>query len=117
MHVSRPQLGAAARDAHVGWLRWRAVTSYRGPATITLPDETQEEGVVNLRTEQTGDGLSSWFGTFRGSNPSADLLNAMGPTLQLKLPNGRTGQVLIQNVGGDGRDFVFNLIGSGPAPF
>lgn len=69
------------------------------------------------RTESSPSGLRSWSGTFSGG---VDLGNLAGEQLTLRLPDGREGTVLVNNVtlsavpGGSRARGEF--MGNGPAP-
>lgn len=92
------------------------MNTYAERAALLISEGQREHGLVNLRKQQVR-GLWSWEGTFVPDNAVADLLGVRG-NVQIELPNGNTGEVLIQNVqmGSNSRTNV-RLLGSGPAPF
>ena len=92
------------------------MTTYSGPARLTLVDGTHVSGMASLSTSQRN-GVDGWGGTFRPDRTTADLSNA-GDGLHLELPYDQIGTVEVTGV----RRFLatqtlVSLEGSGPAPF
>ncbi|MFI1994795.1 hypothetical protein [Actinoplanes sp. NPDC020271] len=92
------------------------MTTYSGPARLTLVDGTQVSGMASLSTNQRG-GTDGWGGTFRPDKTSADFHNA-GDGLSLELPYDQIGSVAVTGV----RKLLatqqlVSLAGRGPAPF
>lgn len=58
-----------------------------------------------------------WAGDFRPTAGSDSIKKAVGKTLQLELPDGRTGRVLVQAVKGGKRGFTLSLLGEDTPPF
>lgn len=90
---------------------------YRGPAVI---DGVQFDLVLLQEDTAPGEFFRSWSG--RSSFPAdatpdgfAGDLGSDGP-VQLELPEGRSGQVLVTDVQFDGRAWTVHLQGTGPAP-
>ena len=92
------------------------MTTYSGPARLTLVDGTQVPGMASLSTNQRG-GINSWGGTFRPDQTSADIREA-SDGLSLELPYDQVGTVAVT---GTRRllatQILVSLAGSGPAPF
>ena len=94
------------------------MSTYTGPATLLLADGARESGTANLRTDDARNGrLRSWDGNFSPDNPTIDLFNSIGGNLPLELPNGQTGEVLLQSLNGTASGVIIRLPGSGPQPF
>ncbi|WP_430785419.1 hypothetical protein [Actinoplanes sp. G11-F43] len=92
------------------------MTTYSGPARLTLADGAQVPGMASLSTNQRG-GLVGWGGTFRPDQNSADLRNA-GEGLSLELPYDQIGSVSVTGVRKLlATQILMTLSGSGPAPF
>jgi hypothetical protein len=92
------------------------MTTYSGPARLTLVDGTQVSGMASLSTNQRG-GIDSWGGTFRPDQNSADLRTA-GDGLSLELPYDNIGAVAVTGVRKLlATQILMSLTGSGPAPF
>jgi len=94
------------------------MSCYEGPATLVLADGTRAAGTANLRLELAAPGRVSWSGWYRTDAPGADVFNAVGGNLPLELPNGQTGQVLVQSMDNamSGTP-VLRLFGNGEPPF
>ncbi|GAA2628850.1 hypothetical protein [Paractinoplanes durhamensis] len=92
------------------------MTTYSGPARLTLADGTRVSGMASLSTNQRG-GIDGWGGTFRPDQVTADVRNASAG-LSLELPYDQVGEV---NVTGVRKllatQVLMSLAGSGPAPF
>jgi hypothetical protein len=92
------------------------MTTYSGPARLTLADGAQVSGMASLSTNQRG-GLDGWGGTFRPDQTSADIRNA-GEGLSLELPYDQIGSVSVTGVRKLlATQLLMTLSGSGPAPF
>ncbi len=92
------------------------MTTYSGPARLTLVDGECVSGMASLRTDQRG-GLDGWSGTFRPDRVGADLQNA-SDGLSLELPYDRIGEVSVTNVRKLlASQVLMSLTGRGPAPF
>lgn len=92
------------------------MTTYSGPARLTLVDGTHVSGMASLSTNQRG-GVESWGGTFRPDEITADLRNA-GDGLHLELPYDRIGSVAVTGVRKLlATQILMSLSGTGPAPF
>ncbi|BCY10757.1 hypothetical protein [Actinoplanes sp. L3-i22] len=92
------------------------MTTYSGPARLTLIDGTQVSGMASLSTNQRG-GIEGWGGTFRPDQTSEDLRNA-SDGLSLELPYDQIGPVAVTGVRKLlATQMLVSLTGSGPAPF
>lgn len=84
---------------------------YTGPFELVNGDGTEYSVEGSLDTEIEYNNLRSWHGSFTGDID----FNEVGNELTVRLPDGREGKVLIQNM-----DFspqpVGRLLGNGPAP-
>jgi hypothetical protein len=92
------------------------MTTYSGPARLTLGDGAHVSGMASLSTNQRG-GIQGWGGTFRPDQTSLDLANA-GDGLSLELPYDQIGVVAVTGVRKLlATQMLVSLAGSGPAPF
>jgi hypothetical protein len=92
------------------------MTTYSGPARLTLVDGTRVSGMASLSTNQRG-GVEGWGGTFRPDRTDDDIRNA-GDGLVLELPYDQTGSVAVTGVRKLlATQILVSLSGSGPAPF
>lgn len=92
------------------------MTTYSGPARLTLVDGTPVSGMASLSTNQRG-GIDGWGGTFRPDQSNADIRDATD-NLQLELPYDRIGSVAVTGVRKLlATQVLVSLAGSGPAPF
>lgn len=92
------------------------MTTYSGPARLTLVDGTRVSGMASLSTNQRG-GIDGWGGTFRPDQVSADLREA-GDGLSLELPYEQVGTVAVTGVRKLlATQILMSLSGRGPAPF
>lgn len=92
------------------------MTTYSGPARLTLLDGTHVSGMASLSTSQRN-GINGWGGTFRPDRTTAELSDA-GDGLQLELPYDQIGSVAVTGVRKLlATQTLMSLQGSGPAPF
>jgi hypothetical protein len=92
------------------------MTTYSGPARLTLVDGTCVSGMASLSTNQRG-GIQGWGGTFRPDQSSPEIRNA-GDGLHLELPYDQIGTVSVTGVRKLlATQLLMSLVGSGPAPF
>ena len=99
-----------------GPIRLDTMTTYSGPARLTLVDGTRVSGMASLSTNQRG-GIDGWGGTFRPDQTSADIRNARDG-LHLELPYEQIGTVAVTGVRKLlATQVLMSLAGSGPAPF
>ncbi|MDI6100341.1 hypothetical protein QLQ12_17175 [Actinoplanes sp. NEAU-A12] len=92
------------------------MTTYSGPARLTLVDGTRVPGMASLSTNQRG-GIEGWGGTFRPDQTNADIRNA-SDGLSLELPYDQIGAVAVTGVRKLlATQILVSLSGSGPAPF
>jgi hypothetical protein len=92
------------------------MTTYSGPARLTLVDGTRVSGMASLSTNQRG-GVVGWGGTFRPDQASEDIRNA-SDGLSLELPYDQIGAVAVTGVRRLlATQILVSLAGSGPAPF
>jgi hypothetical protein len=92
------------------------MTTYSGPARLTLADGTRVSGMASLSTNQRG-GIDGWGGTFRPDQISADVRNA-SDGLSLELPYEQVGAVDVTGVRKLlATQILMSLAGRGPAPF
>jgi hypothetical protein len=99
-----------------GPIRLGTMTTYSGPARLTLVDGTRVSGMASLSTNQRG-GIDGWGGTFRPDQTSADIRNARDG-LHLELPYEQIGTVAVTGVRKLlATQVLMSLAGSGPAPF
>ncbi len=92
------------------------MTTYSGPARLTLVDGTRVPGMASLSTNQRG-GINGWGGTFRPDQADADT-RAAGEGLSLELPYDQIGEVAVTNVRKLlATQVLMSLVGRGPAPF
>jgi hypothetical protein len=92
------------------------MTTYSGPARLTLADGTCVTGMASLSTNQRG-GIDSWGGTFRPDQTSADV-RSEGDGLSLELPYDQIGTVAVTGVRKLlATQVLMSLAGRGPAPF
>jgi hypothetical protein len=92
--------------------------TFRSTAVLLSADGTRTSGTAALFTEPARNGRTPpWAGDFRPTAGSDSIKNAIGKTLELELPDGRTGRVLVQGVKGGKRGFTLSLLGEDAAPF
>jgi hypothetical protein len=92
------------------------MTTYSGPARLTLVNGTCVSGMASLSTNQRG-GIEGWGGTFRPDETNGDIRNA-GDGLYLELPYDQIGAVAVTGVRKLlATQILISLAGSGPAPF
>jgi hypothetical protein len=92
------------------------MTTYSGPARLTLVDGTHVSGMASLSTNQRG-GIDSWGGTFRPDQTRADIQSG-SDGLHLELPYDQVGSVAITGVRKLlATQILVSLAGTGPAPF
>jgi hypothetical protein len=92
------------------------MTTYSGPARLTLADGTCVTGMASLSTNQRG-GIDSWGGTFRPDQTSADV-RSESDGLSLELPYDQIGTVAVTGVRKLlATQVLMSLAGRGPAPF
>ena len=92
------------------------MTTYSGPARLTLVDGAHVSGMASLSTNQRG-GIAGWGGTFRPDQTSADIQNA-SDGLFLELPYDQIGVVAVTGVRKLlATQVLMSLVGTGPAPF
>jgi hypothetical protein len=92
------------------------MTTYSGPARLTLADGTRVSGMASLSTHQRG-GVDGWGGTFRPDQVSEELRDA-GDGLSLELPYDQVGAVAVTGVRKLlATQILMSLTGHGPAPF
>jgi hypothetical protein len=92
------------------------MTTYSGPARLTLADGTRVSGMASLSTHQRG-GVDGWGGTFRPDQVSAELRDA-SDGLSLELPYDQVGTVAVTGVRKLlATQILMSLTGHGPAPF
>jgi hypothetical protein len=81
-------------------------------------DGTRTPGTVALFTEPgRKGGIPPWAGDFRPAADSPDIKNAVGKTLTLEMPDGRSGKVVVQGLKGGSKNAVLALMGEDQAPF
>jgi hypothetical protein len=99
-----------------GQLPLATMTTYSGPARLTLVNGTCVSGMASLSTNQRG-GIEGWGGTFRPDQTSPDIQNA-GEGLSLELPYDQIGAVAVTGVRKLlATQILMSLAGRGPAPF
>jgi hypothetical protein len=92
------------------------MTTYSGPARLTLVDGTRVSGMASLSTNQRG-GIDGWGGTFRPDQITEDVRNA-GDGLTLELPYDQIGTVAVTGVRKLlATQVLMSIAGRGPAPF
>ncbi|MEV4708137.1 hypothetical protein [Actinoplanes sp. NPDC049316] len=92
------------------------MTTYSGPARLTLADGTRVSGMASLSTNQRA-GVDGWGGTFRPDDVTDDLRNA-GEGLLLELPYDEVSAVAVTGVRSLlATQILLSLAGRGPAPF
>jgi hypothetical protein len=85
---------------------------------LLAADGTRTSGTVALFTEPgRKGGIAPWAGDFRPAADSPDLRNAVGKTLTLEMPDGRSGKVVVQGIKGGSKNTVLALMGEDLAPF
>ena len=62
-------------------------------------------------------GTPPWAGDFRLAADSARIKNAVGQTLTLEMPDGRSGKVVVQGLKGGSKNTILALMGEDLAPF
>jgi len=111
--TDHPRVGRNAAEAR---LPLGTMTTYSGPARLTLAGGAQVSGMASLSTNQRG-GIAGWGGTFRPDQTSADIHNP-GEGLSLELPYDQIGSVSVTGVRKLlATQILMTLAGSGPAPF
>ena len=92
------------------------MTTYSGPARLTLVDGTRVSGMASLSTNQRG-GVNGWGGTFRPDQVTDEIRDA-GDGLSLELPYDQIAEVDVTNVRKLlATQVLLSLSGRGPAPF
>lgn len=108
-----PRVGRNAAGAR---LPLGTMTTYSGPARLTLAGGTQVSGMASLSTNQRG-GIDGWGGTFRPDQTIANIDNA-GEGLTLELPYDQIGSVSVTRIRKLlATQILVTLTGTGPAPF
>ena len=94
------------------------MATYRSPAVLLSADGTRTSGTAALFTEPgRKGGAAPWAGDFRPAAASPDFKIAIGKTLTLIMPDGRTGKVVVQSIKGGSKNPVLALMGVDLAPF
>ncbi len=92
------------------------MTTYSGPARLTLVDGTHVSGMASLSTNNNR-GIAGWSGSFRPDQTSAGIKVA-DDELHLELPYDQVGVVAVTGVRKLlATQMLVSLAGSGPAPF
>ncbi|AGZ45076.1 hypothetical protein [Actinoplanes friuliensis] len=92
------------------------MTTYSGPARLTLVDGKRVSGMASLSTNNRG-GVEGWGGTFRPDQTGEDIRDA-GDGLSLELPYDQIGSVDVVGVRKLlATQLLVSLAGRGPAPF
>jgi hypothetical protein len=92
------------------------MTTYSGPARLTLVDGTHVSGMASLSTNQRG-GITGWGGTFRPDQVGPGIREA-SDGLYLELPYDQIGAVAVTGIRKLlATQILVSLAGSGPAPF
>ncbi|GAA4589019.1 hypothetical protein BJY16_008757 [Actinoplanes octamycinicus] len=92
------------------------MTTYSGPARLTLADGTLVSGMASLSTHQRG-GINGWGGTFRPDQISPAVREA-ADGLSLELPYDQIGTVAVTGVRRLlATQILMSITGTGPAPF
>jgi hypothetical protein len=94
------------------------MATYRSPAVLLSADGTRTSGTAALFTEPgRKGGIPPWAGDFRPAVDSPDIKNAVGKTMTLEMPDGRSGKVVVQSVKGGSKSVVLALMGEDAPPF
>jgi hypothetical protein len=94
------------------------MATYRSPAVLLSADGTRTSGTAALFTEPgRKGGIPPWAGDFRPAADSPDISNAVGKTLTLEMPDGRSGKVVVQGRKGGSKNVILALMGEDQPPF
>ncbi|MEV4348786.1 hypothetical protein AB0J83_30380 [Actinoplanes sp. NPDC049596] len=95
------------------------MATYRSASTLLSPDGTRTPGTAALFAEPARNGgTPPWAGDFRPANGTGiDLKDVAGKTFQLELPDGSTGQVVVQKVKNGKGGATLVLMGENTPPF
>ena len=94
------------------------MATYRSAAVLLSADGTRTPGTAALFTEPGRKGhIAPWAGDFRPASDAPAIKNAVGKTLTLELPDGRTGKVLVQSLKSGKNGITVALMGEDLAPF
>ncbi|HEX5201333.1 MAG TPA: hypothetical protein VFW27_15480 [Actinoplanes sp.] len=93
--------------------------TFRSASTLLSSDGTRTRGTVALFTEPgRKGGVAPWAGDFRPANDAGNgPRNAVGKTFTLELPDGRSGQVVVQSLKTGKGGVTLALMGEGTPPF
>lgn len=95
-----------------------SISRYDGPASVNGVDFAEVH--LSEHAEPEGDGfLKSWEGTVevaRGEAPEVSPDWATSGPVEVRLPDGRTGNAYIHMMLTDGRYSEVTLVGAGPSP-
>jgi hypothetical protein len=92
--------------------------TYRSAATLLSADGTRTSGTAALFTEPTrGTRTPPWAGDFRPATDAPRIKDAVGKTLTLEMPDGRTGKVVVQSLKTGKGGIILALMGEDAAPF
>jgi hypothetical protein len=94
------------------------MATYRSPAVLLSADGTRMSGTVALFAEPARKGgVPPWAGDFRPAADANSIKNAVGATLTLEMPDGRSGKVVVQSLKGGTKAGVLALMGKDLPPF
>ena len=94
------------------------MATYRSPAVLLFPDGTRMSGTAALFTEPARNGgIAPWAGDFRLATGSPGIKSPVGKTLTLEMPDGRSGNVVVQRLKGGSKNTILALLGEDLAPF
>jgi hypothetical protein len=94
------------------------MATYRSPAVLLSIDGTRTPGTAALFSEPARNGrIAPWAGDFRPASDTAGIRATLGRALILEMPDGRSGQVVVQTLKNSKGGLILGLLGEGVAPF
>lgn len=95
------------------------MATFRSPSTLISSDGTTTQGTAALFAEPARKGgIPPWAGDFRPANDAGSgPKNAVGKTFTLRLPDGRTGTVVVQGIKTGKGGVILALMGQDAPPF
>ena len=92
--------------------------TYRSPAALLSSDGTRTPGTAALFSEPARKGRAApWAGDFRPATDTGSIRASLGKELTLEMPDGRSGQVVVQNLKNSKGGLILALLGQDVAPF
>lgn len=111
-------VGFPMRERVQGRYIFVGMATFRSAAALVSADGTRTPGTAALFTEPGRKGhVPPWAGDFRLATGLNGIKDAVGKTLTLEMPDGRSGKVLVQSQKGGKGGITLALLGEDLAPF